>query len=180
MDHKDLIRAAECCDLKDCEDCPSKGRVCCRERTMQELAAALKNEILRAEAAEADNERLREAIKPNCLMCESMHPDNGNCTEVGGFCTAVLAAHCPMIPRLRERAEAAEARAEKAERERDAAVSDLTFAVNQYRLLTTDIDLCGLCAFDFPPGGENGQDYECPGFYEDNCFKWRGEKEEWA
>lgn len=118
MDHKDLIRATECCDLKDCEDCPSKGRVCCRERTMQELAA-LKNEILRAEAAEADNERLREAIKPNCLMCESMHPDNGNCTEVGGFCTAVLAAHCPMIPRLRERAEAAEARAEKAEKERD-------------------------------------------------------------
>ena len=92
MDHKDLIRAAECCDLKDCEACPSKGRVCCRERTMQELAAALKNEILRAEAAEADNERLREAIKPNCLMCESMHPDNGNCTEVGGFCTAVSTA----------------------------------------------------------------------------------------
>lgn len=53
MDHKDLIRAAECCDLKDCEACPSKGRVCCRERTMQELAAALKNEILRAKAAEA-------------------------------------------------------------------------------------------------------------------------------
>ncbi len=82
------------------------------------------------------------------------------------------------ITDLLARAEAAEARAEKAERERDAAVSDLTFAVNQYRLFTTDIDLCGLCAFDFPPGGENGQDYECPGFYEDNCFKWRGEKEE--
>lgn len=57
MDHKDLIRAAECCDLKDCEVCPSKGRVCCRERTLQELAAALKNEILRAEAAEARAEK---------------------------------------------------------------------------------------------------------------------------
>jgi len=70
------------------------------------------------------------------------------------------------------------ARAEKAERERDAAVSDLTFAVNEYRRVTTDIDLCGLCEFDLPPAGENGQTAECPGFYEDNCFKWRGQKEE--
>ena len=72
----------------------------------------------------------------------------------------------------------AEARAEKAERERDAAVSDLTYAVNQYRLFTTDIDLCGLCKFDLPPAGENGQTHECPGFYKDNCFEWRGIKEE--
>ena len=62
MDHKDLIRAAECCDLKDCEVCPSKGRVCCRERTMQELAAALKNEILRAKAAEARAEKAEACI----------------------------------------------------------------------------------------------------------------------
>ena len=62
MDHKDLIRAAECCDLKDCEVCPSKGRVCCRERTMQELAAALKNEILCAEAAKARAEKAEACI----------------------------------------------------------------------------------------------------------------------
>lgn len=72
----------------------------------------------------------------------------------------------------------AEARAEKAERERDAAISDLTFAVNQYRLFTTDIDLCGLCKFDIPPAGESGQTAECPGFYKDNCFEWRGQEEE--
>lgn len=83
-----------------------------------------------------------------------------------------------IITDLLTRAEAAEARAEKAERERDAAVSDLTFAVNQYRLFTTDIDLCGLCKFDLPPAGENGQTHECPGFYKDNCFEWRGQKEE--
>lgn len=33
----------------------------------------------------------------NCLRCRFRHPDNGNCTEVGGFCTAVPAAHCPLL-----------------------------------------------------------------------------------
>lgn len=63
--------------------------------------------------------------KLNCLNCHYCHPDNGNCTAVGGFCTAVQAAHCPLIPELLERAEAAEARAAKAEKERDAAIEDL-------------------------------------------------------
>ena len=35
--------------------------------------------------------------KNNCLRCNSCHTDNGNCTAVGGFCTAVAAAHCPML-----------------------------------------------------------------------------------
>ena len=39
--------------------------------------------------------------KPNCIGCHHTHPDNGNCTAVGGFCTAVPAAHCPLIPELR-------------------------------------------------------------------------------
>lgn len=38
---------------------------------------------------------------PNCIGCPYIHPDNGNCTAVGGFCTAVPAAHCPLIPELR-------------------------------------------------------------------------------
>lgn len=33
----------------------------------------------------------------NCLRCDFRHKDNGNCTAVGGFCTAVPAAHCPML-----------------------------------------------------------------------------------
>lgn len=52
----------------------------------------------------------------NCLKCHHRHPQNGNCTAVGGFCTAVPAARCPLIPEL-------EARAENAEQERDAAVN---------------------------------------------------------
>lgn len=39
--------------------------------------------------------------KLNCIGCPHIHPDNGNCTAVGGFCTAVPAAHCPLIPELR-------------------------------------------------------------------------------
>lgn len=33
----------------------------------------------------------------NCLKCNKRHPDNGNCTASGGFCTAVPAAHCPLL-----------------------------------------------------------------------------------
>lgn len=33
----------------------------------------------------------------NCIRCDFRHKDNGNCTAVGGFCTAVAAAHCPLL-----------------------------------------------------------------------------------
>ena len=33
----------------------------------------------------------------NCMKCKYSHEDNGNCTAVGGFCTAVQAAHCPLL-----------------------------------------------------------------------------------
>ena len=33
----------------------------------------------------------------NCLRCRFWHADNGNCTAVGGVCTAVPAAHCPLL-----------------------------------------------------------------------------------
>ena len=33
----------------------------------------------------------------NCMRCDFRHKDNGNCTAVGGFCTAVKAAHCPLL-----------------------------------------------------------------------------------
>ena len=47
-----------------------------------------------------DYDKLIE-MKPKCIGCPHIHPDNGNCTAVGGFCTAVPAAHCPLIPELR-------------------------------------------------------------------------------
>lgn len=51
----------------------------------------------------------------NCLKCHHRHPQNGNCTVVGGFCTSVPAAYCPLITELLARAEAAEQKAENAE-----------------------------------------------------------------
>lgn len=36
-------------------------------------------------------------VNVNCLRCRFRHEDNGNCTAVGGFCTAVTAAHCPLL-----------------------------------------------------------------------------------
>ena len=33
----------------------------------------------------------------NCLRCNFSDKDNGNCTAVGGFCTSVQAAHCPLL-----------------------------------------------------------------------------------
>ena len=33
----------------------------------------------------------------NCMRCRFRHENNGNCTAVGGFCTAVPAAHCPLL-----------------------------------------------------------------------------------
>lgn len=33
----------------------------------------------------------------NCMRCDFRHKDNGNCNAVGGFCTAVTAAHCPLL-----------------------------------------------------------------------------------
>ena len=35
--------------------------------------------------------------KNNCLRCNFRHTDNGNCTAIGGFCTAVAAAHCSLL-----------------------------------------------------------------------------------
>lgn len=65
-----------------------------------QAASAIADLLTRIESVEADRDRLREAMKPNCLMCDSMH-ENGNCT-------AVPAAHCPLIPKMIARAEAAE------------------------------------------------------------------------
>lgn len=63
--------------------------------------------------------------KPNCIGCPHIHPDNGNCEAVGGFCTAVPAAHCPLIPELRAENEKLRAELEQVKRERYVAIEYL-------------------------------------------------------
>ena len=67
--------------------------------------------------------------KPNCIGCHHMHPDNGNCTAVGGFCTAVPAAHCPLIPELRAENEQLRSDLRRLQTERDTLL-----AANQHLL----------------------------------------------
>lgn len=38
-----------------------------------------------------------EYFRHGDFSCHFRHEDNGNCTAVGGFCTAVTAAHCPLL-----------------------------------------------------------------------------------
>lgn len=112
MDYKRQIDLAKHAAVKWREKHPIIGvgdlRVDCMVDDLTRSISAL---LARAEAAERERDELREAMKPNCLLCDSMH-ENGNCTEVGGFCTSVPAAHCPLIPKLRQKITRAEARTE--------------------------------------------------------------------
>lgn len=76
------------------------------------------------------------------------------------------------ITDLLARAEAAEARTEKAERERNAAISDLTYIARTY-----PVDLCDDLVCQYCKHYQN-VNTGCPGWTENDCFEWRGQKEE--
>lgn len=137
--------------------------------------------------------------KPNCIGCHHMHPDNGNCAAVGGFCTAVPAAYCPLIPELRDENEQlrSDLRRLQTERDtlwaanqhllakRDAAVEDLNAIIGDIEEIrrgygvdngdadSAFADLCGnYCANKSHRCYVEAEKYRC------NNFKWRGPKEE--
>lgn len=100
--------------------------------------------------------------KPNCIGCHHVHPDNGNCIAVGGFCTAVPAAHCPLIPELQAENEKLRYELEQVKRERDAAVN----AIRTWRF-------CESCKFGGTP-----MNYDCLGCYRASKWEWNGQKED--
>lgn len=123
--------------------------------------------------------------KPNCIGCPYIHPDNGNCTAVGGFFTAVPAAHCPLIPELRAENEKMRDELDSVKGERDAAIKDLfeiigdieeircVYGVNNADADKTFADLCGgYCANIGNLCYEEGEHYRC------KHFKWRGPQKE--
>ena len=108
--------------------------------------------------------------KPNCIGCHHIHPDNGNCTAVGGFCTAVPAANCPLIPELRAENEKMRAELEQVKRERDAAVESIPHE-------------CKTCVYHTVFFNGCTPDHDCTN--PDGCcsnnydrWKWRGQKED--
>ena len=127
----------------------------------------------------------------NCLKCHHRNPENGNCVAVGGFCTSVPAAYCPLIPELlarctrleeaRERANEAcakwEARAERAERERDAAIKELDDVESAVDDLSEFIDdqIHPLVSYDIYTALRENADAVSMWQYES---EWRGTKEE--
>ena len=71
------------------------------------------------------------------------------------------------------------ARAESAERERDAAIADMKLIVDAVREEHCDETCCFACKFDCDTSINDSGEYgsECPGFYKDDCFEWRGARE---
>lgn len=123
--------------------------------------------------------------KPNCIGCPYIHPDNGNCTAVGGFFTAVPAAHCPLIPELRAENEKMRDELDSVKGERDAAIKDLFEIIGDIEEIRNgyDVDnagadeafaeLCnGYCANAGNFCYEEGEHYRC------KHFKWRGPQKE--
>ena len=68
------------------------------------------------------------------------------------------------------------ARAEQAERERDAAKADMKLIVDAVRETHCDETCCFACKYDFDTSiNDSGElNGECPGFDRDDCFEWRG------
>lgn len=123
--------------------------------------------------------------KPNCIGCPYIHPDNGNCTAVGGFFTAVPAAHCPLIPELWAENEKLWDELYSVKCERDAAIKDLFEIIGDIEEIrcgcgvkNADADeafaeLCeGYCANAGNLCYEEGEHYRC------KHFKWRGPQKE--
>lgn len=123
--------------------------------------------------------------KPNCIGCPYIHPDNGNCTAVGGFFTAVPAAHCPLIPELRAENEKMRDELDSVKGERDAAIKDLFEIIGDieeircgYGVDNADADeaFAGLCNGYCANAGnlcyKEGEHYRC------KHFKWRGPQKE--
>ena len=108
--------------------------------------------------------------KPNCIGCHYIHPDNGNCTAVGGFCTAVPAAHCPLIPELRAENEKLRAELERVKEERDAVVESIPHECKTCVYHTVFFNGCT------PDRDCTNPDGGCSNNYD--RWRWRGQKED--
>lgn len=84
------------------------------DASVPELVGALSDKMRETDATiyalRHELDVLKSTYRPNCVNCEHMHKDNFNCTAVGGFCTAVPAAHCPKLKELIEKEAASQSK----------------------------------------------------------------------
>lgn len=84
------------------------------DASVPELVGALSDKMRETDATiyalRHELDVLKSTYRPNCVNCEHIHRDNFNCTAVGGFCTAVPAAHCPKLKELMEKEAAFQAK----------------------------------------------------------------------
>ena len=84
------------------------------DASVPELVGALSDKMRETDATiyalRHELDVLRSTYRPNCVNCEHMHKDNFNCPAVGGFCTAVPAAHCPKLKELMEKEAASQSK----------------------------------------------------------------------
>ena len=158
MDYKELSTAVKMCGstpkVDQCRKCQywDEGDMSkCIPKMTEDAATAITDLLARAEAAEKE----RDEEKRHRIHAEQ-HADAfmGDCES------------------LYEKLNAAEVRAEKAESERDAAISDLTYIARTY-----PVDLCDDLVCQYCKHYQN-VNTGCPGWTENDCFEWRGKKEE--
>ena len=84
------------------------------DASVPELVGALSDKMRETDATiyalRHELDVLKSTYRPNCVNCEHMYKDNFNCTAVGGFCTAVPAAHCPKLKELMEKEAASQSK----------------------------------------------------------------------
>ena len=131
-----------------------------------------------------NSELIGDSICLDCAKIENL-PDGKEPVSITDLLYRAEAAEarCDRLEEARENANEACAkwegmyhmameRAEKAERERDAAISDLTYIARTY-----PVDLCDDLVCQYCKHYQN-VNTGCPGWTENDCFEWRGNKEE--
>lgn len=121
-----------------------------------------------------DIEKLIETLK-NLEACAYGYHINGevlgmDCSDFEQLMVDA-AEEISKIPALQAENGRLRAELEQVKRERDAATSDLTYIARTYPVDLCDDLVCQYCKHY--PNVNNG----CPGWTENDCFEWRGQKE---